>query len=98
VFIWAFGIIQDLRPALRVLRGSPGVTAAARAALALGIGANTAIFSLMDAAVLRALPYPDSDRPMSLYAAKKGRGMYTSWPMFRDWQEQNLVFWCLLAL
>src|ERR1035438_2606475 len=85
-------MLQDFRHALRVLRGSPGVTAAALAALALGIGANTAIFSLMDAVVLRPLPYPHPDRLMSVYATEKGRGMNTSWPMFRDWQEQSRVF------
>jgi putative ABC transport system permease protein len=85
-------MLQELRHALRVLRGSPGVTAAALAALALGIGANTAIFSLMDAVVLRPLPYPHPDRLMSVYATEKGRGMNTSWPMFRDWQEQSRVF------
>src|ERR1039457_6829136 len=85
-------MLQDFRHALRVLRGSPGVTAAALAALALGIGANTAIFSLMNAVVLRPLPYPHPDRLMSVYATEKGRGMNTSWPMFRDWQEQSRVF------
>jgi len=86
-------MFQDLRHALRVLRGSPGVTAAALAALALGIGANTAIFSLMDAVVLRPLPYPHPDRLMSVYATdNKGRGNNTSWPMFRDWQEQTRAF------
>ena len=91
-------MLQDLRHALRVLRGSPGVTAAALAALALGIGANTAIFSLMDAVVLRPLPYPHPDRLMSVYATdNKGRGNNTSWPMFRDWQEQTRVFERLAA-
>src|ERR1017187_8457882 len=91
-------MLQDLRHALRVLRGSPGVTAAALAALALGIGANTAIFSLMDAVVLRPLPYPHPDRLMSVYDTdNKGRGNNTSWPMFRDSQEQTRVFERLAA-
>ena len=91
-------MLQDLRHALRVLRGSPGVTAAALAALALGIGANTAIFSLMDAVVLRPLPYPHPDRLMSVYDTdNKGRGNNTSWPIFRDSQEQTRVFERLAA-
>ena len=91
-------MFQDLRHALRVLRGNPGVTAAALAALALGIGANTAIFSLMDAVVLRPLPYPHPDRLMSVYATtKQGRANNTSWPMFRDWQAQTRVFERLAA-
>ena len=91
-------MFQDFRHALRVLRRSPGVTAAATAALALGIGANTAVFSLMDAVVLRPLPYPHADRLMSVYATDaKGRGNNTSWPMFRDWQEQSRVFEQLAA-
>ena len=73
------------------------MTAAAVAALALGIGANTAIFSLMDAVVLRPLPYPHPDRLMSVYATEKGLGMNTSWPMFHDWQEQTRVFERLAA-
>ena len=85
-------MLKDFRHALRVLRGSPGVTAAALAALALGVGANTAIFSLMDAVVLRPLPYPHPDRLMSVYATDNGRANNTSWPMFRDWQEQTRVF------
>ncbi|MGD0668611.1 MAG: ABC transporter permease [Bryobacteraceae bacterium] len=86
-------MVQDFRHTLRVLRGSPGVTAAALAALALGTGANTAIFGLMDTVLLRPLPYPHADRLMSVDATEKGRAMAaTSWPMFRDWQEQTRVF------
>jgi len=92
-------MFQDLKYAFRVLRGNPGVTAAAWIALAFGIGANTAIFSLMDAVVLRPLPYPQPDRLMMVYATegKTHRGMNSSWPMVRDWQEQNRVFDSLSA-
>ena len=93
----AASVLQDFRHALRVLRGSPGVTVAALAALALGIGANTAIFSLMDAVVLRPLPYPQAGRLMSVSVTEKGRAMNTSWPTFRDWQEQTRVFERLAA-
>jgi predicted permease len=82
-------VLQDIRHALRVFRGSPGVTAAALAALALGIGAVTAIFSLMDAVLFRPLPYPQPDRLVTLAATERGHAMSTSWPVFRDWQDQS---------
>ena len=63
---------QDVRYALRALRKQPGFAAAALLTLALGIGATTAIFSLIDAAVLRALPYPDPDRLAVVWAGRSG--------------------------
>jgi putative ABC transport system permease protein len=73
------------------------VTAAALMALSLGIGATTSIFSLMDAVVLRPLPYPHPDRLMSVNATENGQAMNTAWPMFHDWQQQSHVFERLAA-
>ncbi|HEY7508597.1 MAG TPA: hypothetical protein VIG50_00005, partial [Vicinamibacteria bacterium] len=63
---------QDLHFALRQLRRSPGYAVAAAVTLALGIGANTAIFSLVDAALLRPLPFPDASRLVLLWESRPG--------------------------
>ena len=85
-------IVQDLRFALRRLRRTPGFTLVAVLTLALGIGANTAIFSVVNAALLRPLPYPESGQLVRVYPTRDGQRNSVSPPDFVDWQEQAGVF------
>jgi putative ABC transport system permease protein len=84
--------MNDLKLALRQLRKNPGFTAVAVLTLALGIGANTAIFSLIHGVLLKPLPYPDPDRLVSLWERSPQRGVEqerVSGPNYLDWREQN---------
>jgi putative ABC transport system permease protein len=90
------GIIwQDIRYGIRMLRKSPSVSIVATIALAIGIGANTAIFSVVNAVLLRPLPFPDSDKLMSVFEKDQTRGIARgsySYPNFFDLRDQNHVF------
>src|SRR6201984_3352452 len=90
--------MNDLKFAFRQLRNSPGFTLVAVLTLALGIGANTAIFSIVNAVLLRPLPYPDADRIMVLNESSgRGQDYSVALPDYFDWQNDNTVFENLAA-
>jgi putative ABC transport system permease protein len=88
-------LLRDVSYSLRVLRKNYAFTIVVVLTLALGIGANTAIFSFANGILLRPLPYPQSDRLVVLdeFSYKQGReSMAVSYPNFVDWREQNKSF------
>jgi putative ABC transport system permease protein len=87
-------LLQDIRFGLRMLLKSPSISIVATIALALGIGANTAIFSVVNAVLLRPLPFPESESLVSVFETDRQRGLERgthSYPNFFDIRAQNTV-------
>jgi len=87
-----------LRQTLRTLRKSRGVTVVAVLALALGIGANTAVFSVVNAVFLRPLPYPDAGRLVTILETNDNNQTSVSYPDFLDWRPQTSAFEAMAAV
>jgi putative ABC transport system permease protein len=91
---------QDLRYGARMLFKQPGFTLIAMLTLALGIGANTAIFSVVNAVLLRPLPFAEAERLVRVYVTSPARNIRTnpaSWLNFEDWRARNSVFEAMAA-
>jgi predicted permease len=99
---WLNHIWRDTRHACRSLRKSPGFAAAVVATLALGIGSNTAIFSLIYSVLLKPLPYPEPDRIFSVETAVPVRGAFPSMPVrvqdYQEWRNASTSFESMAAL
>ena len=92
--------LQDLQYGLRGLRRAPGFALVAVLTLALGIGANSAIFSVLNAALLHPLPFPEPERLVNVGESLPERGLHgngTSYRVFQDWQEQSQAFEAIAA-
>src|ERR1041385_5070513 len=92
--------MNDLKFAFRQLIKSPGFAAVLVLTLALGIGGNTAIFSLVKGVLLKPLPFPESDRLVSLFENQREQGqdfVGVTAPGFTDWRAQNTLFEDLAA-
>src|ERR1044071_2504236 len=88
-------LINDLRFGIRMMIRNPVFSLIAVVTLALGIGANTAIFSVVDAVLLRPLPYPQADQLVFLWSTMNSQGVPTSgsaFPDYQGWRDQNKVF------
>src|SRR4029077_9345433 len=87
--------LLDLRYALRMLRKNLGLTIVVVLSLGIGIGANSAIFSVVDALLLRQLPYPQAERLANIWLHSPGIGIFRDWPspgQYIDVQNENHSF------
>jgi putative ABC transport system permease protein len=85
-------LVKDLHFAFRMLLKNPGFAVVAVLTLALGIGANAAIFSVINTVLLKPLPYPDPDRLVLVWESIQDRTNIVSAPNYFDWRQQNRVF------
>src|SRR5262245_9376397 len=88
-------VLEDLRYAFRTLRRSPGLAFIIVVSLAIGIGANTAIFSVVNALLLKPLPYPDPNRLVVLWLRSPGINIPQDWPspgQYIDVKNENRSF------
>jgi len=95
IHILLYQLRRDIRDGWRQLQRKPGFSAVAIATLALGIGANTAIFSAVDAVLIRPLPYTDADRLVMVWDDVRrtdSRHFFTTPPEWSEWRRQNTVF------
>lgn len=99
--MWIANALQDCRYGVRLMRRSPGFAAAAMLTIALGIGATTAMFSVVYGVLLRALPYGEPDRLVNLWTSATSRGLpraYVGMANVYDWKARNHVFEDIAAL
>src|SRR5437867_7557505 len=86
-------LLQDLRYGVRTLVERPGFAVVAALTIALGVGGTTAMFGVVDAVLVRPLPYPDADRLVMVWTRTPGGPQAAaSWPELVDWREQSHSF------
>src|SRR5215468_1685717 len=85
-------LLQNLRFSLRMLRKNPGLTITILLTLALGIGANTAIFTVDYATLLAPLPYPHPEQLVNVWSKVQGHRNFVSAGDFTDWKRQSMAF------